>query len=102
MLAVPRPDNRPVFLDPQSSGEGWDHRETRLVLAQEDEFACLRPFLRAAISSRAFACLTGSPRRNRYVGRYGRMPCFAPNAWRADFPTRTPRTLSRWSASSAY
>ena len=40
--------------------------------------------------------------QNRYVGRYGRMPCLAPNAWRADLPTRMPVVLYRWSANSAY
>src|SRR5262249_11813681 len=101
VLAVPRPDDRPVSLDPQRGGEGRHHQKPRLVLAQPGQVARFRPFLRSGISSRALACLAGSPRRNRYVGRYGRMPCLAPNACMADLPTRMPLVLNKWSASSA-
>jgi hypothetical protein len=102
MAAAPGPDGRPVPLGPERRGPCRDPRDAGRVRAQEGEFAGSRPVRSPAISARAAARSAGAPRRKRYVGRYGRMPCLGPNAWRADGPTRIPRALRGWSASAAY
>lgn len=50
VLAVARPHLGPVSLDPQGRPEGRHHRETGLILAQQDDLPCLRFFWSAAMS----------------------------------------------------
>ena len=56
---------RTVPLDPEGARQRRHHGEAGLVLAQQDQLILFGPLFNSAISSRAFACLSGLPRRWR-------------------------------------
>jgi hypothetical protein len=76
LLVLPRPPQGPVALHAQGGGERRPQRTTCCIWAQPPTRPRLRFFVHAASAPCAPCCGAGSPRRERYVGREGRM------AWR--------------------
>ena len=83
-------DQRPVAFDAPGSAQRWAHGKAGCILAQQHELPGLRFFFKAARAWRAVSCWSGSPVREREVGREGRTPCLVQNARRALSLTAKP------------
>jgi hypothetical protein len=70
---LPGPHPRTTPLHAQGGVARRDQGKTRFLLAQQHALSLLGFFFHAVSSARAACCFSGSPRRERYVGREGRI-----------------------------
>jgi hypothetical protein len=75
-LVLPGPPHRPIPLHAQGGVERRDQGQTRFIWAQQHALSLVGFFFNAVRSARAAGCFSGLPRRERDVGREGRI------AWR--------------------
>ncbi len=94
-LAVPRPDHRPMPLHPERRGQRRDHRESCLVLFQQHEFPGVRPFVRSAISSLAFAWLGRRGGTGTTSSRQRTSGCYTWSSGSFGYPSRETSTGPR-------
>jgi hypothetical protein len=69
VLVLPRADDGTMALHPHRGPSGRHQRKAGCVLTPQDTRALLGCFFHASSSSRAPRCSSGSPRRERDVGR---------------------------------